>query len=72
MLVVVVCTENVSIKIAAMPLFITLLENFMRTVVPSPILYFVTTDGHSYKKGIDWIEQCIANNGEVTQALANT
>lgn len=69
---VVICTENGSMTMAAMPLFISHLEKFVRTIVPSPTSYCVTIDGHSSRKGIDWIEQCIKNNAEVAQSPADT
>lgn len=56
---VIVCTENGSMTMDIMPHFVTHLKIFVRTIVPPSVSYCVTIDGHSFRKGVDWIEQCI-------------
>lgn len=69
---VVVCSENGSMTMDFMPLFVEHVNNFDRTIVPSEVSYCVTIDGHSSRKGVDWIEKCMQNKIEVAQTPANT
>lgn len=58
--------------IDVMPQFVTRMNNFVRIIIPHSVLYCVTIDGQSLRKGVDWIESCILNKVEVEQTQANT
>lgn len=69
---VVVCSENGSMDMNILPLFIQHINKFVRQFVPPETSYITTLDGHGSRKGIEWVELCTRNNCEVVLAPANT
>lgn len=55
-----------------LPLFITHLNTFVRKYVAGDTHYLMTLDGHSSRKGFEWVELCMKNKLEAVVAPANT
>lgn len=59
---VVFCTENGSMDINVLPIFVQHLNKFVLKVVPAEKSFLLTLDGHGSRKGVEWLELCIQYN----------
>ena len=65
-------TENGSMQMDVMPMFIEHINSFVRRTVNASLHYIFCLDGHSSRKGIKCLELCIDYKCEVIQSPANT
>lgn len=65
-------SENGSMDMNIISIFIHHLNRFVRKFVPREKHYVLLLDGHSSRKGIDWLDLCEENGCEVVQSPANT
>lgn len=69
---VVKTTENGSMESAILPSFIKHVDNYVRRHIASDKTYLLTLDGHSSRKGTEWIDECIERKCEAVISPANT
>ena len=65
-------SEKGSMTMQTLPLFMTHFNTFVRRHVPQDEKILMTLDGHSSRKGIDWLDEATKNNIEVAKTPANT
>lgn len=67
----IVMSENGYMEKRLVPLYMEHLNRHMRKFVNLSQKYLLTLDGHSSRKGLDWLEAATKNGCEVIQAPAN-
>ena len=67
----VIMTEKGLMDMATIPSFMKHLDKFVRQHVPHEKAYLLVLDGHSSRKGVEWIEVARNRNCEVVQSPAN-
>ena len=66
------CTENGSVDMKTLPFVIEHIDRFVRKTLPAEKSYLLFLDGHSSRKGMEWIDVARKKNIEVIILPANT
>lgn len=56
------CTENGSMEIQILEVFMKRVDTFLRKRIPAPESNLLAMDGHSSRKGIQWVMNCEEND----------
>ena len=68
----IVVSESGSMTKALIPILVEHINTNIRKIIPVDKRVCLVLDGHSSRKGWDWLETCVSHNIEVVQSPANT